>query len=1039
MTDLTGKLIANSYKDLLTINSSATNEGVDGTLRRVQDGSGNNTALELSQNEAKFYGDVAITGTLSVPSINLNGLDVSAINVVDLSATNINTTNITVNGDGVATSAALTSVEALISSNIVFILNAQASVLGVLSSLAAVDTTLQSNINQVSVVAAQNTVQTSINAVQIGLAQTSIAANASAITVNSSAITSINNVIGTLASANTSATLESRIAAVSSTMATSIANVSATLESRIASVSALTSTNATAINSVSAALVSTSGVLTTNINTVSAGLSIANVSIAANSSAIAVNSAAITSVNAIAIAAASAGTSATLETRIATVSSTMATSISNSNSAIAALSATMATSIANHLPLSGGTLTGPLILNADPTLDLGAATKQYVDNLTAAGIHFHEAVRFEQPGPVSATYDNGTAGVGATLTNAGTQAILVVDGVTASPGDRILIYEQVSATQNGVYVATTVGSPSTNWVLTRSSDTDTAGPGSSTQLDAGSYFFVTDGNTGAGESYICNVDTSIVFGTTDISFVQFSSALAYTAGTNINISGDRVISTSGVPTNAELAAVSAALESRIAGVSAAIPTSLTDLGISDGTAGQFLQTNGSSVFTFVSVAGGGSGTVTNIKAGSNISMTEAGTTVTETTTSATIAVTASPTFSSAVITGDLTVDTDTLVVDSANNRVGIGTVSPNAKMNIEQSGTGNFDSIILSRTTGNVGDVQSIVWQQNDLSNLKAASISGEVTGASAGALVFNTATGGTLTERARIDSSGRVGIGTTDPSLNTSTYYDDLVIKNDTSGSGAGITIQSNSTNGFGAVDFRKADGSQIGKIYASSGGGQLAFETGGNERLRIDSSGNVGINNSSPNTKADIIGSTTNGSGIVDTLRLRNTGTTINDGARIQFTSGSSTSGAGIGSGGQALNSADLRFYSGGNTERMRLETDGDLHVDGNVVAYSTTISDKRLKKDIQPIENALWKVNQINGCTFTYLKDDRKSAGLIAQDLEKVLPSAVIEDKVVFHGEEGETYKTVQYDQVIGLLVEAVKELTAKVERLENGSSS
>jgi hypothetical protein len=316
--------------------------------------------------------------------------------------------------------------------------------------------------------------------------------------------------------------------------------------------------------------------------------------------------------------------------------------------------------------------------------------------------------------------------------------------------------------------------------------------------------------------------------------------------------------------------------------------------------------------------------------------------------------------------------------------------------------------------------------------------------GTTAGAGTFTAFTSNGIDDNASsttvtLDSSGRVGIGTTDPSLNTSTYYDDLVIKNDTSGSGAGITIQSNSTNGFGAVDFRKADGSQVGKIYASSGAGQLAFETGGSERLRIDSSGNVGINNSSPNTKADIIGSTTNGSGIVDTLRLRNTGTSANDGARIQFTSGSSTSGAGIAAGGQALNSADLRFYSGGNTERMRLETDGDLHVDGNVIAYSTTISDKRLKKDIQPIENALWKVNQINGCTFTYLKDDRKSAGLIAQDLEKVLPSAVIEDQAVFHGEEGETYKTVQYDQVIGLLVEAIKELNAKVEGLENGITS
>ena len=127
-----------------------------------------------------------------------------------------------------------------------------------------------------------------------------------------------------------------------------------------------------------------------------------------------------------------------------------------------------------------------------------------------------------------------------------------------------------------------------------------------------------------------------------------------------------------------------------------------------------------------------------------------------------------------------------------------------------------------------------------------------------------------------------------------------------------------------------------------------------------------------------------------------------------------------------------------AGAVTHRLKLESDGDLHVDGNVVAYSTTVSDIRLKKDIAPIEDAVTKVQQLNGCTFTYLKDDRKSAGLIAQDVEKVLPSAVIEDEAVFHGEEGETYKTVQYDQVIGLLVEAVKELKSEIEELKDASS-
>jgi len=126
---------------------------------------------------------------------------------------------------------------------------------------------------------------------------------------------------------------------------------------------------------------------------------------------------------------------------------------------------------------------------------------------------------------------------------------------------------------------------------------------------------------------------------------------------------------------------------------------------------------------------------------------------------------------------------------------------------------------------------------------------------------------------------------------------------------------------------------------------------------------------------------------------------------------------------------------LYTNGS-EGARLLSNRDFHVDGNVIAYSTTISDIRLKKDIAPIEDAVTKVQQLNGCTFTYLKDDRKSAGLIAQDLEKVLPSCVIEDEAVFHGEEGETYKTVQYDQVIGLLVEAVKELKQEIEELKKG---
>ena len=127
-------------------------------------------------------------------------------------------------------------------------------------------------------------------------------------------------------------------------------------------------------------------------------------------------------------------------------------------------------------------------------------------------------------------------------------------------------------------------------------------------------------------------------------------------------------------------------------------------------------------------------------------------------------------------------------------------------------------------------------------------------------------------------------------------------------------------------------------------------------------------------------------------------------------------------------------IRWYTAG-AEDMRLTDAGDLHVDGNVTAYSTTVSDRNLKTDIEKIDNALEKVNKLNGCTFTYTSDGKESAGLIAQEVEEVLPSAVTTSKLVFHGEEGKEYKVLQYDQTIGLLVEAIKELSVKVEELEN----
>lgn len=183
------------------------------------------------------------------------------------------------------------------------------------------------------------------------------------------------------------------------------------------------------------------------------------------------------------------------------------------------------------------TTTVPVALPADPTLALQAATKQYVDTLVASGIHFHQPVRVESPTALTATYNNGASGVGATLTNAGTQVALVIDGVTVATNDRVLVYTQTNQTQNGIYVVTNTGSGSTNWVLTRSSDANTYVINSANGLSEGSTVFVQQGATGAGETYTCNTSGVITFGTTNITFAQISNAQIYSAGSGLALTG----------------------------------------------------------------------------------------------------------------------------------------------------------------------------------------------------------------------------------------------------------------------------------------------------------------------------------------------------------------------------------------------------------------------------------------------------------------------------------------------------------------------
>ena len=132
--------------------------------------------------------------------------------------------------------------------------------------------------------------------------------------------------------------------------------------------------------------------------------------------------------------------------------------------------------------------------------------------------------------------------------------------------------------------------------------------------------------------------------------------------------------------------------------------------------------------------------------------------------------------------------------------------------------------------------------------------------------------------------------------------------------------------------------------------------------------------------------------------------------------------------------LNTFNMRTA---NVQRFSLDSSGNAIFTGNVTAYGS-VSDERLKENIKVIENPIEKIKDLKGVTFTYKKDGEKSTGLIAQDLEKVLPEAVYTSKTIVDetkGEKAEEHLAIRYGNTVGLLVEAIKELEARVKELED----
>ena len=177
---------------------------------------------------------------------------------------------------------------------------------------------------------------------------------------------------------------------------------------------------------------------------------------------------------------------------------------------------------ASSLTLAGLT---SVTLTQDPTTALQVTTKQYVDGQIAivSNTTFHTAAQAATTANLTATYNNGSGGVGATLTNAGTLAAFSVDGYNANLNDRILVKDMTTGAYNGIYVVTTVGSGSTNWVLTRATDFNTVGTGPN-YIETGSAVFIQGGVFNGSTSWTMTTTGTITVGTTSLVWAQTSAA-----------------------------------------------------------------------------------------------------------------------------------------------------------------------------------------------------------------------------------------------------------------------------------------------------------------------------------------------------------------------------------------------------------------------------------------------------------------------------------------------------------------------------------
>lgn len=168
-------------------------------------------------------------------------------------------------------------------------------------------------------------------------------------------------------------------------------------------------------------------------------------------------------------------------------------------------------------------------ISTAPSANTDIANKLYVDGI-ASGLNFHSACNYATIAALAAnTYNNGSSGVGATLT-AVAVGTLTIDGYTLVIGDvgkRLLIKNEVAGANNGVYTLTQAGTAVLPYILTRATDYDTSGSGTN-EIDAGDFILVLSGGSLSNSSWVQQTPLPITVGTTALTFTQFAAPYIFT-------------------------------------------------------------------------------------------------------------------------------------------------------------------------------------------------------------------------------------------------------------------------------------------------------------------------------------------------------------------------------------------------------------------------------------------------------------------------------------------------------------------------------